>query len=1042
MKSIREVFSKIGNWDPFRLISHSIRKKLLVATLSIALIPLVIIGAITYNEASNSLMEKALDNLEAIRSTKATAIGNYFDERKADMNVLRETVFTMQQEAFDKLTTVREYKRVQIENYFLNRLGDAIPLSTNATVVAALMAFEKAGRVDGPEWETVEQKFGPWFEQYRDTYGYSDLYVISASGKVLYTVEKESDLGQNLNSGELKNSPAGQAFQKGLKGVSLQDFGIYEPAGGIQLAFMAAPVKAGGRIQGVIMGQIPVDNIDMVIQERTGLSQTTEVYLVSQSQTEGEFELRSERFVKEGDIGDPESSPFLAKAVAGESGTGFQFSKEGIYELSAYAPVRIPGVNWAINVTASVEEIISPKYEGAEEDYFTYYKEGYGYYNLYLVSPDGYLFYSVEHEPDYHTNLLNGPYKDTNLGRLVAEVLDTKQLRIADFEKYAPSLHAPAGFIAQPIVLQDNVELIVVAQLSMDQIDVIMQDHTGLGATGETYLVGPDKMWRSDSRFLDDLSVETTILNPKVQINTDAVRDALSGESATSIADNYRDIPVLSSWSSLMIQAPSKLDPNGVQWAIIADINLDEVRKPVVRLAWISAIVLGATFILVVLLSMAIAGGLTRQINHIKNLFSDIGMGEYAARTRVVSRDELGTMAASLNAMLDNTLTLIQSSAERDAMQTAVVKLLNEISALTEGDLTARAVVTEDFTGSIADSFNDMAEQLTKIVKDVKGATLEVSNTSTKISSSTRMLAQTSKKQSAQISESIAAIDMMAASIQEVAEQALQSTTVSEQSMINAKDGATAVQETNKAMDTIRERVQETARAIKRLGESSQEIGNIVQIINEIADRTSILALNASIQAAMAGDAGRGFAVVAEEVQRLAERSTNSTKQIETLVKNIQGEINEAGTRMDESIQHVVEGSKLADDAHNKLQEIETVSSQVAGSIQKISVAAKQQAKDSESISKTMEEIGKISSQTSTASRHTAESMQNMAQTAENLRVSVEAFKLEEDQENQDNEPTSLKDEVIEPRKLDLAQPAPQDQLQTGSDGTGISLPS
>jgi len=462
----------------------------------------------------------------------------------------------------------------------------------------------------------------------------------------------------------------------------------------------------------------------------------------------------------------------------------------------------------------------------------------------------------------------------------------------------------------------------------------------------------------------------------------------------------------------------------------------------VVRLAWISAIVLGATFILVVLLSMAIAGGLTRQINHIKNLFSDIGMGEYAARTRVVSRDELGTMAASLNAMLDNTLTLIQSSAERDAMQTAVVKLLNEISALTEGDLTARAVVTEDFTGSIADSFNDMAEQLTKIVKDVKGATLEVSNTSTKISSSTRMLAQTSKKQSAQISESIAAIDMMAASIQEVAEQALQSTTVSEQSMINAKDGATAVQETNKAMDTIRERVQETARAIKRLGESSQEIGNIVQIINEIADRTSILALNASIQAAMAGDAGRGFAVVAEEVQRLAERSTNSTKQIETLVKNIQGEINEAGTRMDESIQHVVEGSKLADDAHNKLQEIETVSSQVAGSIQKISVAAKQQAKDSESISKTMEEIGKISSQTSTASRHTAESMQNMAQTAENLRVSVEAFKLEEDQENQDNEPTSLKDEVIEPRKLDLAQPAPQDQLQTGSDGTGISLPS
>jgi twitching motility protein PilJ len=185
----------------------------------------------------------------------------------------------------------------------------------------------------------------------------------------------------------------------------------------------------------------------------------------------------------------------------------------------------------------------------------------------------------------------------------------------------------------------------------------------------------------------------------------------------------------------------------------------------------------------------------------------------------------------------------------------------------------------------------------------------------------------------------------------------------------------------------------------------------------------------------MAGDAGRGFAVVAEEVQRLAERSTSSTKQIETLVKNIQGEINEAGTRMDESIQQVVDGSQLADNAHNKLQEIETVSSKVAGSIQKISAAAKQQAEASESISKTMEEIGEISSQTSTASRHTAVSMQNMAKTAQHLRVSVEAFKLEEDQEvqeDQEDEPIPLENEVLQPRKLDVVQPAPQEQLQTG----------
>jgi twitching motility protein PilJ len=230
-----------------------------------------------------------------------------------------------------------------------------------------------------------------------------------------------------------------------------------------------------------------------------------------------------------------------------------------------------------------------------------------------------------------------------------------------------------------------------------------------------------------------------------------------------------------------------------------------------------------------------------------------------------------------------------------------------------------------------------------------------------------------------------------------VAESASQSTQVSEQASKNAGDGAEAVRNTNAAMDAIREHVQETARTIKRLGESSQEIGNIVQLINDIADRTSIVALNASIQAAMAGEAGRGFAVVAEEVQRLAERSTNATQQIDTLIKNIQGEINEAGTSMEESIQRVVDGSELADDAHTRLQEIETVTNRLAELIQSISASSEQQAKTSDDIAKTMEEVGEISAHTSTASRQTALSMQNLAKTSEQLSVSVEAFRLEDE---------------------------------------------
>lgn len=386
-----------------------------------------------------------------------------------------------------------------------------------------------------------------------------------------------------------------------------------------------------------------------------------------------------------------------------------------------------------------------------------------------------------------------------------------------------------------------------------------------------------------------------------------------------------------------------------------------------------------------------------RPVVSIMETFEQIGKGNYEARAEVLYDDELGRMSRSLNEMLDNTLTLIQSSEERDSMQGSIMNLLDEISGLAEGDLTARAEVSEDFTGAIAESFNEMAEQLSEVVKNVKDVTLQVIATSQDVTRSTENLAETSEMQAVQVSDAIAAINDISKSIQQVAENAVRSAGVSEQSTSHAKEGAEAVRATNRAMESIREHAQETARAIKRLGESSQEIGNIVQLINDIADRTSILALNASIQAAMAGDAGRGFAVVAEEVQRLAERSTNATKQIDTLIKNIQSEINEAGASMEESIQRVVEGSKLADGARKKLQEIETVSSQLGDLIQSISESSNQQARASEDIAKTMEEVGEISSQTSAASRQTAVAMKNLEQMSAQLNESVSVFRLADD---------------------------------------------
>lgn len=652
------------------------------------------------------------------------------------------------------------------------------------------------------------------------------------------------------------------------------------------------------------------------------------------------------------------------------------------------------------DLNKAIKAAVSPLVDGGKTDMVKHFKQQSGFENIYLIGKSGYVFHAANHGADRYTNLITGPFKNTNLAKLSAKVLNTKSFGMADFEIYMPAQNAPAAFMAQPVVFDGEVKFIVAVQLSIRQIDTVAGERTGLGQTGETYFVGRDNMLRNDSYRMKRLNkVLTTILSPDYKIDTEASRSAMKGDSGTKVMENYRGIMTLSSWQPVTIVEPNPVNPNGIHWALITEIEESEVNQPAAAFGLKMAGAMGGTMagavFLVIISAIFLSGSLTRQIRHIMALFNEIGMGNFNARCKIISRDELGTMAESLNSMLDNTLHLIQSNEERDKMQDAIMKLLMDISALTEGDLTIRAEVTEDMTGAIADSFNTMAEQLSRLVSHVKKSTMEVSTTSQEVSKTTIELSRRSDEHANQITEAVKAIEEMSKSIRVVSHHAVQSADVSDRAKQSALSGAEAVRHTNMAMNAIRERVQEAARAIKRLGESSQEIGNIVQIINDISDRTSILALNASIQAAMAGDAGRGFAVVADEVQRLAEQSTNSTKQIETLVKTIQGEINEAGLRMDDSIQQVVHGTKLADGAHNKLEEIEEVSTQLADLVQAISKAANEQAESSESISSTMKKVGETTSQASLQGKLTALSITNLAETSKQLRASVEAFKIE-----------------------------------------------
>ena len=329
-----------------------------------------------------------------------------------------------------------------------------------------------------------------------------------------------------------------------------------------------------------------------------------------------------------------------------------------------------------------------------------------------------------------------------------------------------------------------------------------------------------------------------------------------------------------------------------------------------------------------------------------------------------------------------------------DRNQEAIMRLLDEMGSLAEGDLTVKATVTEDMTGAIADSINFAVEQLRSLVGTINDTSVQVASSTQETQATAMHLAEAAEHQAQEINSATDRMHQIAASINQVSQDSADSADVARRSVQIATNGAGVVRQTIAGMDSIRDQIQETSKRIKRLGESSQEIGSIVELINDISEQTNILALNAAIQAASAGEAGRGFAVVADEVQRLAERSSSATKRIESLVQTIQADTNEAVSSMEQTTSEVVAGARLAEDAGTALGEIEKVSSDLSGLIQGISVAAQEQSSAASNITQAMSTIQSITAQTSQGASQTAESIGNLAQLAADLRRSVADFKL------------------------------------------------
>ena len=331
---------------------------------------------------------------------------------------------------------------------------------------------------------------------------------------------------------------------------------------------------------------------------------------------------------------------------------------------------------------------------------------------------------------------------------------------------------------------------------------------------------------------------------------------------------------------------------------------------------------------------------------------------------------------------------------DTDRNQQAIMRLLDEMSSLAEGDLTVQATVNEDITGAIADSVNYAVEALRKLVTTIAQSAIQLDAAARQTQALASHLTRATSAQSKQIGSASESIGAMAASIEEVSGNAERAADVARHSVDVAHKGGDAVRRTIDGMNAIRETIQDTSKRIKRLGESSQEIGNIVELISDIAEQTNILALNASIQASMAGEAGRGFAVVADEVQRLAERAANATKQIEVLVRTIQTDTNEAVVSMERSTTDVVGGALLAENAGAALLEIDQVSNQIASLVQNISASARGQASAAQALARNMQVLREISTQSADSTSATSQSIIKLADLAAALRKSIAGFRL------------------------------------------------
>ncbi len=821
-----------------------LRTKFVLAFLMVGLIPLVGVGALSLWKSSAGLSRQAYNQLISVREIKKSQIQKFFANRKGDMGVLVDTAETMAAEAFNKLEAVQSLKRANLERYFKLQLVLLNVARRDPRFFQALQklapAFSQGLR--SAAYQAIYARYLPPLKDFMTRMGFYDIFLIDLQGNVVFTVAREADWGQNLLRGPFKESGLARAFQRGKTGEVIIDFSYYQPSQD-QAAFMAAPLldAAGSRI-GVLAFQVSPKHINRIVQQRAGMGASGESYLVGRG-ADGKTSYRSDRVIKEGKVGQARTSRGIEAALAGKTGRRFKIGSTGKLEMEMYTPVKVPGVHWALLTTAKVEEVLSPRLPGQDKDYYAAYIQKYGYYDLFLIDPQGYCFYTVAHEADYQSNLVSGKYASSNLGKLVRRVLQSKRFGFADFAPYAPSKGEPAAFIAQPVLYKGRVQFIVALQLSLGAINAIMRQREGLGKTGESFLVGPDLLMRSDSFHH---TVKASFARPRQgKMNTEAVRAALAGASGEKIIKDDKGKTVLSAYTPV--------DVFGVRWALLAEIDKDEAFASVYSLIWEIGIIILVALVAIILVGLLLTRGIVRPIFAAVDAFQYLSRGDLTTRMQVESRDEIGRMGDEFNRFvqeLNQSIGKVAQAAEavnNNAKQISTgnqdlsQRVQDQASSIEETSATAEEMLSSvkmnadkaSTVSNLASRTAEMANQSGQVVSEAIEAMAKVHDSSRKINDiidvvnelafQTNLLSLNAAVEAARAGEAGKGFAVVAGEVRSLAQR--------------SSDAAKEIQSLIK--ESV-ERIDQGNQLVARSGETLSEIiTNIQKVSDTIADITA-----------------------------------------------------------------------------------------------------------------------------------------------------------------------------------------------------------